>query len=240
MDHTIRDAKTATAAFSAPVLSSIPGTTKGKTQEFAKPGTAREGAFRALAATSVATDKLPRSIVVTSPLGDEQDAVAANFAAALAGLGVRVALVGTSPRHSWFARSSGTVSGNGHSASTFPELLELAYSGSLNGNAPQYLQHTLIENLWVLPPGVTDIDVSTDGLAPMLQAFASANIDVTVIAAPALLQDPNTTIYAWTTRSVLWVMETGEITVEEAREGASRLALAGVTPFGVAMVDQES
>ena len=73
----------------------------------------------------------------------------------------------------------------------------------------------------------------------MLQALASANIDVTVIAAPALLEDPNTTIYAWTTRSVLWVMETGEITVEEARGGRFRLALAGVTPFGVAMVDQE-
>jgi hypothetical protein len=35
-------------------------------------------------------------------------------------------------------------------------------------------------------------------------------------------------------------MESGEITVEEARDAASRLALAGVTPFGVAMVEQES
>ena len=92
----------------------------------------------------------------------------------------------------------------------------------------------------MLPPGESDIDVATDGLAPMLQALDAANIDVTVIAAPAMLLDPNTTIYAWTTRSVLWVMETGEITVETARDAANRLTLAGVTPFGVAMVDQES
>ena len=242
MDHTIRDAKTATAAFSAPVLSSIPAVSRSRRDEIAAPGTAREAAFRALAATSVATDRLPRSIVVTSALGDEQDAVAANFAAALAGLGVRVALIGTSPRQSWFAQSALIGSGNGaeRATTTFPELLELAYSGRLNGETPEYLQRTDIENLFVLPPGQTDIDVSNDGLAPMLQALSNANIDVTVIAAPALLEDPNTTIYAWTTRSVLWVMETGEITLEEAREAASRLSLAGVTPLGVAMVDQES
>ena len=41
-------------------------------------------------------------IVVTSPTGKTQDVVAANFAAALAGLGMRVALVATDPRQSWF------------------------------------------------------------------------------------------------------------------------------------------
>jgi Mrp family chromosome partitioning ATPase len=244
MDHTIRDAKTATAAFAAPVLSSIPAAPRTKRYEIAKPGTAREGAYRALAATSVATDRLPRSIVVTSPLGEEQDGVAANFAAALANLGVRVALIGTSPRQAWFADAAPAApTGNGgngpRETTTFPQLLELAYSGRLNGTAPNHLLRTSVDNLYVLPPGQADVDVSTDGLAPMLQALANANIDVTVIAAPALLQDPNTTIYAWTTRSVLWVMETGEITVEEAREAASRLALAGVTPLGVAMIDQE-
>ena len=158
MDHTIRDAKTATAAFSAPVLSSIPADPRPAPDEIAKPGTAREAAFRALAATSVATDRLPRSIVVTSPLGEEQDSVAANFAAALAGLGVRVALVGTSPRQAWFSRTaSATQARNGtatatarqrHGAqwqrqrqepTTFPQLLELAYSGRLNGEAPEHL-----------------------------------------------------------------------------------------------------
>ena len=38
----------------------------------------------------------------------------------------------------------------------------------------------------------------------------------------------------------MWVMGTGEITVEQAREAANRIEMAGVTPFGVAMVDQES
>jgi hypothetical protein len=125
------------------------------------------------------------------------------------------------------------------SLTTFPQLLELAYAGRLNGDGPRHLLPTRVENLFVLPPGDNDIDLASDGLPPMLEALAD-HIDVTVIAAPALLEDPNTTIYAWTTRSVLWVMETGEIKVEEARNAASRLALAGVTPFGVAMIDQES
>jgi hypothetical protein len=119
-------------------------------------------------------------------------------------------------------------------------LLQLAYEGRLNGDAPNHLLTTKVDNLFVLPPAQNDIDVSNDGLAPLLQALAAQGIDVTVIAASALLEDPNTTIYAWTTRSVLWVVETGQLTVEEAKDAASRLTLAGVTPFGVAMVNQET
>jgi capsular polysaccharide biosynthesis protein len=243
LDHTIRDTKTATAALAAPLLSSIPAAPRGRREEVAKPGTHREAAYRALAATSLATDRLPRSIVVTSPLGDAQDSVAANFATALAGLGVRVALIGTLPRQGWFTHDAVLEprNNNGTSeATTFPQLLELAYSGRLNGDAPSLLQRTTVENLYVLPPGDTTIDIANDGLPPLLEALARAHIDVTVIAAPAILNDPNTTIYAWTTRSVLWVVERGEITVEQARDAASRLSLAGAVPFGVAMVDEDS
>jgi hypothetical protein len=181
-------------------------------------------------------------------------------------MGVRVALVGTVPRQSWFqyasrvaangqgattgteeattgsngAGGNGRVSGDGAGeVTTFPELLELAYEGALNGDAPSHLLPTRMQNLFILPPGDQDIDVATDGLPPMLEALSSA-LDVTVIAAPALLEDPNTTIYAWTTRSVLWVMESGEIKLEQARDAASRLALAGATPLGVAMIDAEN
>jgi Mrp family chromosome partitioning ATPase len=241
LDHTIRDAKTATAALSAPLLSSIPAVPRGRRDEFVRPGTERDAAYRALAATSLATDRLPRSIVVTSPLGDMQDTVAANFAAALAGLGVRVALIGTSPRQRWFLSDGDAPGANGRSnATTFPQFLELAYSGRINGDAPRLLQRTHIDNLYVLPPGETPIDIAGDGLAPMLEALSNAEIDVTVIAAPAILHDPNTTIYAWTTRSVMWVVASGEVTVEQARDAASRLSLAGASAFGVTMVDEES
>ena len=43
MDHTIRDAKAATAAFSAPVLSLIPAVPRTRRDEVAAPGTARGG-----------------------------------------------------------------------------------------------------------------------------------------------------------------------------------------------------
>ena len=40
--------------------------------------------------------------MVSTPKGTVHDTVAANFAAALAALGVRVALIGTVPRQKWF------------------------------------------------------------------------------------------------------------------------------------------
>ena len=67
--------------------------------------------------------------------------------------------------------------------------------------------------------------------------FADADIDVTVIAGPAMLEESSTTILAWSTRSVLWVVESGEVTEHQARDAAEQLALAGATPFGIAVVD---
>ena len=78
-----------------------------------------------------------------------------------------------------------------------------------------------------MAPGAQGQDVSLDGLGPLLEALSSSGVDVTVIAGPALLEDPNATILAWITRSVLWAFETGEVTEGEAKEAASRLALAG-------------
>ena len=231
LDHTIRNARTASNALSAPVLSTIPPTSESELATLAAPGTPRDGAYRALAATSVATDQLPRAIVVTSPVGEMQDTVAANFAAALAGLGLRVALVATNDRQAWYVDANG--------AATLPDLLALASAGRLNGQVRDNLVPTNLDNLSILAPGPTGADALLEGLPTLLQALADAEIDVTVIAGPSLLEDPSATIFAWSTRSVLWVVEAGEVTEQEAREAASRLALAGATPFGVALVDTE-
>ncbi len=234
LDHSIRNARTASNAFAAPVLSTIPPTSPSDLATLALPGTPRDAAYRTLAATSVATDQLPRAIVVTSPVGEMQDSVAANFAAALAGLGLRVALIATDPRQAWFDHSTGP-----QDAPTLPDLLNLATAGRLNGQVRESLVPTHLDNLAILTPGSVGADALLDGLPTVLQALADAEIDVTVIAGPALLEDPSATILAWSTRSVLWVVEAGEVTEQEAREAASRLALAGATPFGVALVDAE-
>lgn len=236
LDHSIRDSRTAGRAFAAPVLSSIPASSPADLAALARPGSARDNAYRSLAATSVATDQLPRAILVTSPVGEMQDTVAANFAAALAGLGLRVALVATDPRQGWFLDTSDT-SGR---APTLPDLLALAHGGRLNGQVRDSLVSTGVHNLAVLAPGAASADALLDGLPPLLDALAAADVDVTVIAGPALLEEPAATILAWSTRSVLWVVEAGEVTEHEAREAASRLELAGATPFGVAMVDVKS
>jgi Mrp family chromosome partitioning ATPase len=230
IDHSIRDSHTAGEALSAPVLSTIPAPASSHVATLARPESPRGHAFRTLATASVATDQLPRAIVVTAPVGQMQDSVAANFAAALADLGLRVVLLPTHPRQSWYADAP-------EGALTLPDFLALAHTGRLNGEVPQQLQPTPVDNLRILPHGDTEADALIDGLPPLLRSFAEGGVDVTVIAAPSILEDPSATILAWSTRSVLWVVETGEVTQQQASEAAAKLELAGASPFGVAVVD---
>jgi succinoglycan biosynthesis transport protein ExoP len=229
-DHSIRDSDSAGAALAAPVLSTIPAPAPSHLATLARPESPRGLAFRTLATASVATDQLPRAIVVTAPVGEMQDSVAANFAAALADLGLRVVLVPTHGRQAWYADAP-------EGALTLPDLLALAYTGRLNGEVPQQLQPTPVDHLRILPHGDTEADALIDGLPPLLRAFADGGVDVTVIAAPSILEDPSATILAWSTRSVLWVVETGAMTQQQANEAAAKLELAGASPFGVAVVD---
>jgi Mrp family chromosome partitioning ATPase len=122
---------------------------------------------------------------------------------------------------------------------SFSELLELAHQGRLNGSLTRGLVESHVQNLFVVGPGQTNGKAELDGLRPLLEALSS-DVHVTVIAGPALLEDPDATIFAWTTRSVLWAIETGEVTEVEAKEAASRLTLAGVEAFGIAMVNVKS
>jgi Mrp family chromosome partitioning ATPase len=230
IDHSIRDSHTAGTALAAPVLSTIPARPGSKLETLARPGSPGGHAYRTLATASVATDQLPRAIVVTAPVGQMQDTVAANFAAALADLGLRVVLVPTHPRQSWYADAP-------DGALRLPDLLALAYTGRLNGEVPGQLQPTPVDNLRILPHGDTEADALIDGLPPLLRAFADGGVDVAVIAAPSILEDPSATILAWSTRSVLWVVETGEVTQQQASEAAAKLELAGASPFGIAVVD---
>jgi Mrp family chromosome partitioning ATPase len=236
-DHTIRSVKAASSTLSAPLLATTPPPRRGR-QEFAileRPDSTRSDAFRKLAATCVATDQLPQAIMVSTPEGDTHDYVAANFAAALADLGLRVALVATSPSQSWYLEHF-TVPIEGEGDLT--QLLELAHEGVFNGQATRHLAWTdLSENLVVVPPSPEGaLDVPLDALPPFLEALQRAGIDVTVIAGPPLLEDANATIVAWETRSVMWAVQVGTVTKRAASEASARLELAHVNPFGVVMV----
>ena len=236
-DHTIRSVKMASSTLSAPLLSTIPAPRRGH-PEFAvleRPDSPRSAAFRKLAATCVATDRLPQAIMVSTPEGDAHDYVAANFAAALADLGLQVALVATSPRQSWYLEQfTVPVEGEGD----LSQLLEQAHEGRFNGEATRHLAWTdLTENLVVVPPSPEGaLTVPLDGLPPFLEALERSGIDVTIIAGPSLLEDANATIVAWETRSVLWAVQVGTVTRRAASEAAARLELAHVDPFGVVMV----
>jgi molybdopterin converting factor small subunit len=236
-DHTIRSVRVASSTLSAPLLATTPPPRRG-TPEFAileRPDSARSEAFRKLAATCVATDQLPQAIMVSTPEGDSHDYVAANFAAALADLGLQVALVATSPSQSWYLEHfTAPLDGEGD----LSQLLELAHEGVFNGQATRHLAWTdLTENLVIVPPSPEGaLNVPLDAFPPFLESLQRSGVDVTVIAGPPLLEDANATIVAWETRSVMWAVQVGTVTRRAASEAAARLELAHVSPFGVVMV----
>lgn len=237
-DHTIKDAKTASGTLGAPVLAAIPAWTRAEDRTIPAPGTELDRAYRSLAATSVATDRLPRTLLVSSPDGTAQDAVAACFAVALAEMGVRVVLVGTHTRHSWYvgARSDEELAGL-----HLPDLLVRAHDGDLDASILPRLASAEVPNLFVVPPGTEDDPyLSLDGLPPLLSILSQDDVDIVIIAGPPFLSDPNATILSWATRHVLWCIRTGAVTDAQAREAASRLELAGVAPFGLALIGRES
>jgi Mrp family chromosome partitioning ATPase len=238
LDRTIEGASAAAGALGAPVLAAVPGMSRSERRRLAPAGTGQETAYRSLAATSLATDRLPGAILVTAPTGDVQDVVAANFAVGLAQLGVRVALMATSPRQTWYAEATGAT--EPRAGSSFGELLQRAHSGTLRHDVAPELSPTSVDCLWLIPALETDDDVLFDGLPPLIKALSQSSIDVTVIAGPSLLDEPDATIIAWATRSVLWAVEAGTVDEPASREAAARLELAGVTPFGIAFVGGES
>jgi hypothetical protein len=261
LDPTITEARAAPGALRAGLLGTIPFLPKRLHRQLAPPGSTWEHAFRSLAATSLSTDRLPRALMVTSPTGSTQDVVAANFAAGLAELGVSVALIGTVPGQEWFldnaedadtelegleARTApfGSEPRAGATATavrTFPDLLADAEAGRLVGDIRPRLATRGIENLVVVPPGPAGSELlSLDGLPPLLEALSSSGIDICVLAGPALLEDPNATIMAWSTRHVLWAIEIGQVNKNDAQLAADRIELAGVTPFGLALVDRHA
>lgn len=234
LDGRIHTPEQAALAFHAPVLSVIPG----GDLDFSvleDPLSEVSQAYRGLAAASIATDRLPKAIMVSTPQGDAHEEVAANFAAALSRLGLKVALMATDANQAWFSGSFATPA---LGAAGFPELLARAHDGTLNGDLRDRLPTTdRAPNLVLVPPSEEEVlELPLEGLPLLLEALSESGVDIAVVAGPALLEHPDATIVAWVTRSVLWAVFSGEVTREDARAGAARLQLAGVTPFGVVMV----
>ena len=235
-DRTIRDPEEAALTFSAPVLSIIPA----DADDFAvlaEPNSLAAEAYRGLAAMSIATDRLPKAMMVTTPTGDAHAQVAANFAAALSRLGLKVALMAMSIEQDWYLEA---FTQNTDSL-VLPELLARAHSGTLPAGWREDLPVTeFAPNLVVVPPGdETMMHLPIDGLPALLQELSDGGVDVTVIAGPPLLEEADATIVAWATRNILWAIIPGEVTRAEARAAAARMELAGVTPFGVVMVEPQ-
>ena len=217
-DRTIRDPEEAALTFSAPVLSIIPA----DGEEFAviaEPNSLAAEAYRGSAAMSIATDRLPKAIMVSTPTGDAHAQVAANFAAALSRLGLKVALVAMSVGAGLVPRSvHAEPPGHGPPArAARPRAHRHASRRAWRDALPV---NEYAPNLVVVPPANEPVlHLPIDGLPALLQALSDGGVDVTVIAGPPLLEEADATIVVWATRNVLWAIIPGEVTRAEAARG---------------------
>jgi Mrp family chromosome partitioning ATPase len=241
IDRSIRSNDAAAAAFGAPVLGTMPPLDDDVwLAVLEEPGSPAGEAYRALGAMALSTDRLPRTLMVTTPHGDACDEVATNLAAALARYHARVVVLATAPHQDpYFASFAPPEEGPG----TLPALLDLASSGQLEGGVLRRLwSHTWVSSLFAIrPPADQTGGLAINGLAPLLGALEAEGVDVCVIAGPPLLEHAESTIVAWTAGSILWTLRQGEIKLTDARASVSRVQLAdGVEPFGVVVVEERS
>jgi Mrp family chromosome partitioning ATPase len=244
-DTSIRTGRDAATAFGAPVLGAVPRPRRNEKTPVVlrQNGSSRSKAFRSLAATAMASDHLPRLVFVAGPTGRAAGDVASNFAAALATLGLRVALLMTDPRQDG---AYGELEPGDETSAGFDEMLNRMNGVSSNGSGEQVpaadvihmlRRSALTPNLLVAPPGETaTADLSLGGLERLLDALARSSLDIVVIAGPPFLEEPNATILAHHAGSVLWTVESGHVDQGDAEAASNRLELTGVKSFGLVLV----
>lgn len=234
-DTGVRGSANIVRTFRAPILGAVPRSRRHDTDPavLTDGSSVRGTAYRSLAATALATDRMPPAIVVTSPLDDCQLEVAVNFAAGLADHGTRALLIGTNPEHDKAFAAIGAVNG---SAVTLRELLERAGSGELFGLIDALEPSPLHHRLLVVPSGCENGErLALENLPQLLSTVVMARSQVAVIVAPPFMSDPDATIIARAVRHVLWTISSGAVPQGVAEAAVSRLELTDVHPFGIAV-----
>ena len=218
-DRTIRDPEEAALTFSAPVLSIIPA----DGDEFAvvaEPNSLAAEAYRGLAAMSIATDRLPKAMMVSSAdrrrarAGRRQLRGGAVAARAQGRADGDVGRAGLVPRGVHAERRR-------HGPPARAARARAQRHAARRVGATQLPVTEFAPNLVVVPPADEPmLHLPIDGLPALLQELSDGGVDVTVIAGPPMLEEADATIVAWATRNVLWAIIPGEVTRAEARAAA--------------------
>ena len=140
--------------------------------------------------------------MVSTPTGDAHAQVAANFAAALSRLGLKVALMAMSVDQDWYLEAF-TPERRQHGAPRAARPGAQRHARRPAG-ATTLPVTEFAPNLVVVPPADEPMmHLPIDGLPALLQELSDGGVDVTVIAGPPLLEEADATIVAWATRNVL-------------------------------------
>jgi len=222
-DGRIRTPQQAANAFHTPVLAIIPPNPHDL-PVLDQPHSPTSTAYRGLAAMSIATNHLPTHLMITTPHGDAHDETAINYAAALAQLGLNVTLIATT--QTWYT--------NHFTPPQHPTNLTQALHQTTQPN-PTINPHTnpLNPHLTLLPPNPDPTQpLPLDHLPNLLTHLNNTGTDITIIAGPPLLENPDATLIAWATQHILWTIHPGHTTTQQAHTAATRAQLANTTPFG--------
>ncbi len=234
LNNTVRDERDIEKVVSARPLGSIPHDKTlraGLTIDFGVPATAA-GAFRRLrtAVSAAHSDRLPATILVTSPReGEGKSTVALNLAAAFAGSGSTVVLVDADLGNPVVARQTG----NGE----VPGLIDVIKSEV----APLQLSAMAIDSLKVIGAGrMRDKDPASLLASSACGKFfkqLSESFDYVIVDSPSLLDGPEAEAVACWADGVILVARRGRSKLSDCYASVTQLSDIGAELVGVVLND---
>jgi succinoglycan biosynthesis transport protein ExoP len=175
------------------------------------------------------------AIVVTSPeVGDGKTTVSTNLAIALARIGRRVVLVDGDMRQPRLHKIFGVRTTNG--------LSDLLTNGHAVEDQPlaTLVQHTRVDNLFVLPTAVAKEDISGKLHSPQLRALLRRlwkDFDLVIIDSPPMLCASDARVLGWLSDGVLLVLRAGKTTRGIAAAAQDCLMQDGIRILGTVLND---
>lgn len=223
-DDRLRGPGDLAAQSGARVLSVIPTDLDGQDPAdgaavLASPGARTADAFRDLRTrvVQIAAWQDARTIMVTSPEGEDEALVAGNLAAALALAGQHVVLVCADPSRAPTQELFGVAGGAGLASVVTGEV-----------GLADAIQHTEVPGLEILPAGLDSRERATLMRASHLRAVMDGIrgwADLVIIDAPGVLTSPDCSVLAELADMVLLTADTRNSSRASTREAARELEL---------------
>ena len=199
------------------------GRSKSLAAELDDPGSAiSEAYFSLLTSLRFSTDRgAPKSLLVTSSrAGEGKSSTALALATSFSRLGHSVLLIDGDLRNPFFAG---------------PTERGLSILLTSDGNVREHIQHTKLENLWLLPAGAippNPAELLTSPRLKLIVSEAMEHFDVVLVDGPPVLGLADAPLLGSVCQATLIVVESGRTRTKAALNSISRLKESGSHVIG--------